>query len=82
MYCGLFWALSVIVTLPDFEPFDVGMKVTLIVQFFPGASVLLFEHPPGTIAKLPLIVRPERMSDVVPVLVSVTFLAELVAPVF
>ena len=32
MDCGLFLALSVIFKLPDFEPRDVGVKVTLIAQ--------------------------------------------------
>jgi hypothetical protein len=30
--CGLFLALSVIFTLPLFDPFVVGVKVTLIAQ--------------------------------------------------
>jgi len=38
----------------------------LIAQFAPGARVVVLVHPPGTIAKLPLIVRPERISGVVP----------------
>jgi hypothetical protein len=40
--CGLEDALSLIVTVPDFAPCVFGEKVTLMVQFAPGA--MLFWH--------------------------------------
>jgi len=36
--CGLFAALSVITTDPEFVPTTVGSKVTLIVQLAPAAT--------------------------------------------
>ena len=38
--CGLFEALSVIVRFPVRAPSCVGVKVTLMMQCFPTASVL------------------------------------------
>ena len=82
MYCGLFRVLSVIFTLPLFCPRVVGVNVTLIAQFPPGASVVELVHPPEAIAKLPVTDMPESVSGVVPKFVSVTFFAALVVPVF
>ena len=85
MDCGLFFALSVIFSVPVFEPFVVGVKVTLMVHFpVVGASdvVLLQVVPLDAMAKLPLIERPENASVVVPVLVTVIVFAVLVVPVF
>lgn len=39
IFCGLSWALSVIMTLADRDPFALGVNVTLIVQLAPDASV-------------------------------------------
>ena len=81
--CGLFRALSVICTLPDFEPLDVGVKFTSIMQVPPGVRLVVFVHVvPVANAKLPLMLRPERVSVVVPVFFSVTGFAALVVPVF
>jgi hypothetical protein len=44
--------------------------------------VVLLVQPPETIAKLPVMERPERLSDVVPEFVSVTVFAALFVPVF
>jgi hypothetical protein len=38
--CGLFVALSVMVTTPVASPATVGLKVTEIVQFFPALTVV------------------------------------------
>ena len=52
--CGLFWALSVITTLAEREPFAVGLNVTVIVQLAPadsepgdGRQVLVCAKSPG-----------------------------------
>ena len=78
--CGLFEALSVIVRFPVRAPNCVGVKVTLIVQFFPAASVL----PQGFVlvvcAKSPLVAMLLMFSVAVPVLLSVTLFAGVVTP--
>ena len=80
---GLLSALSLIVTLPDFEPLDVGVNVTLIRQFPAGASVVvLVQVVPEAKAKFPLMLRLERTSGVVPEFVSVIDFVALVVPVF
>ena len=64
-------------------PFVVGVKVTYIKQVPPGESIELLLHVvPFAKAKLGLILRPVSWSDVRPELVSVTFCAALVVPVF
>ena len=83
MLCGLFLALSVIVMLPDFEPFDVGVNVTSIRHVAPAARLVVFvQVVPVAKAKFPLMLRPVRVSVVVPVFFSVIGLAALVVPVF
>ena len=78
--CGLFEALSVIVMLPVRAPSWVGVKVTLIMQFFPAASVL----PQGFVlvaaAKSPLIAMLLMFSVELPVFATVTLLAVVVVP--
>jgi hypothetical protein len=80
--CGLPEALSVIDTLALRVPVAVGVKVTLIVQFDPAASVL---DPLGHVlvcAKSPLLVPVKPMLLMVkaalPLLVNVTVWAALV----
>jgi len=81
--CGLFLALSVIVTLPDFEPFDAGVNFTSIRHVLPGVRLVDFvQLVPVANAKFPLMLRAVRVSVVVPVFLSVTALAALVVPVF
>jgi hypothetical protein len=76
--CGLFAALSVIVRLPVSGPSWVGVKVTLIVQLFPAASVLpqvvLF------LAKSPLVAMLLMSSVTVATFLTVTIFAGLVMP--
>jgi hypothetical protein len=78
--CGLPEALSVIVRFPVRAPTCVGVKVTLIVQFFPAASVL----PQGFVlvvrAKSPLVAMLLMFRVAVPLLVSVTVFAAAVTP--
>jgi hypothetical protein len=79
--CGLPVALSVIVSVPVRVPPAVGVKVTLIVQLAPAATVdpqvlvsaksLLF---------VPVIVILVMLTGVSSVLVSVTVCAALVVP--
>jgi len=76
-------ALSVTVTVPFFEPFDVGVKVTLIKQFpFGARAVLCAQVVPVASAKLPLMLTVESVSCVVPGFVSVMVFAALVVPDF
>lgn len=75
--CGLFVALSEIVTVPVRVPVAVGVKLTLMVQFAPAATVLP-QVPVPPKAKSPLIVRLLMVSEALPVLVRVTVLAALV----
>ena len=84
--CGLSLALSAMETLALRLPLFVGVKVTLIVQFDPAASVL---DPVGQVldwAKSPALV-PARLILLivrapVPLLVSVTVWAALVVLTF
>ena len=79
--CGLFEALSVIVMLPVRDPSWVGVKVTLITQFFPAARVLPQGFELVTCAKSPLVVMLAMISDAFPVLVTMTvFPLEVVVP--
>jgi hypothetical protein len=83
MLCELFLALSVIVMVPDFEPLDVGVNVTSITQVLPAVRLVVFvQVVPLANAKLPLMLRPVRVSVVVPVFFSVIGFAALVVPVF
>src|SRR5579862_880402 len=69
--CGLPVALSVILTEAIRFPIAVGSKVTLIVQLFPGATlvhVLVCEKSP---AFVPEIVTEDTVKVEVPVFVSV-----------
>src|SRR5260370_2836409 len=78
--CGLFEALSVIVMLPVRAPSWVGVKVTLMMQFFPAASVL----PQGFVlvagANSPLTTMLLMFSVELPVFATVTLLAVVVVP--
>jgi hypothetical protein len=78
--CGLLGELSVMVSVPVLGPNCVGVKVTLIVQLFPAASVL----PQGFVlvarAKSPLVEMLLMLSVTDPVLVRVTDFAAPVAP--
>ena len=71
--CGVFVALSVIVMLPVRDPSCVGVNVTLIMQFFPAASVLPQGFVLVTGAKSPLVLMLAMTSVAFPVLASVTF---------
>ena len=73
---GLFAALSLKVSVPVTAPTTVGVKVTPTLHFAPAASVApqVFEE----IAKLVLTVMLLMVTEVVPVLVSITVLAALV----
>ena len=83
MLCGLFLALSVIVMVPDFEPLDVGVNVTSIRHVLPAVRLVVLVHVvPVANAKLPLMLRPVRVSVVVPVFFSVIGFAALVVAVF
>ena len=84
--CGLSDALSVKVKLALRAPFAPGVKVTLMVQELPAASVLL---PLGQVfvcaksdAFVPLMVILLILNGVVPLLVSVTACAALADPTF
>ena len=76
--CGLPDALSVTVTEPDRVPMAVGVKVALIVQLEPAASVVpqLFVW-----AKSPETVIAEIDSGAEPVFESVALCAALVVPI-
>lgn len=76
--CGLFPALSVKVSVPVAAPVVVGVNVTPTVQFAPAATLtpqVLLAIPKG-----PPTTMPENVSNPLWWLVSVTDLAELVAP--
>ena len=84
--CGLLLALSVMETVALRLPLVVGVKVTLMVQFDPAASVL---DPVGQVvvwAKSPALVPARLMLLMVraalPLLVSVTVWAALVVLTF
>ncbi len=75
--CGLLLALSVMVRTPVRVPVAVGVKVTRIEQFAPGAT----ELPQVLVwAKSPLVTMLAIVSGALPVLVSRTVLAALVEP--
>jgi hypothetical protein len=75
--CWLPEALSVTVTEPDRIPVAVGVKVTLIEQFAPAASVV----PQVFVwAKFPVLVIAEIVSGALPVFESVVVWAGLVLP--
>jgi hypothetical protein len=78
--CGLFAALSLIVSVPVSAPIKVGAKVTLIWQFFPAARVLPQGFELVARAKSPLVVMLLILSAALPLLVSVTVFAALVSP--
>ena len=76
--CGLFVALSAIVTDPKRLPDTVGVNVTLMVQLAPAATLV------GQLligAKSPLAVTLEMIRAALPMLVSVTDCAGLVVPI-
>src|SRR5579864_5149691 len=77
MTCGLDDALSLIVTVPDFVPFDFGEKVTLIVQFAPAATL---DAHVVVIPNWPAAFIVEMVNTVLPVLVRVTDCGTLVVP--
>jgi hypothetical protein len=76
--------LSLIETLALRLPLAVGLKVTLIVQFAPAASVLGLRGQVLVCAKspalVPLIPTLVMVSAAFPLLVSVTVCAPLVVP--
>jgi hypothetical protein len=77
--CGLPAASSLTLSVPLRVPVAVGLKVTVIGQLAPAASVL------GQVlvwAKSPLAVIDVIVSGPVPVLLSVTVCGALVVPTF
>jgi hypothetical protein len=78
--CGLFEALSLIVMLPVRVPTCVGVKVTLMMQFAPAASVLPQGFVLVTGAKSPLTTMLLMFSVELPVLVSLTVFPVAVVP--
>ena len=78
--CGLFAALSLIVSVPVSTPTPVGVKVTLIWQVFPAASVLPQAFALAACAKGPLIVMLLMSSVALPVLLTVMVFAAPVSP--
>jgi hypothetical protein len=75
--CGLPEALSLTVTDPARIPTTVGVKVTLIEQLAPTASVVPHVF---VSAKLPVLVIAEIVSGALPVFESVVVWAGLVVP--
>jgi hypothetical protein len=75
--CGLPVALSVIVTKPLRVPAVVGVKVTLIMQFEPGLTVV---PQVFVCAKSPLAATLEMLNDVDPLFVNKTLCVLLVVP--
>jgi hypothetical protein len=77
VFCGLPAASSVALSVPVRVPPAVGVNVTLIVQFVPGARVApqLFVS-----AKSPLAVMLEMLSTAFPEFVNLTSCAGLVVP--
>jgi hypothetical protein len=78
--CGLFAALSLIVMLPVRAPSWVGVKVTLMMQFAPAASVLPQGFGLVAGAKSPLTTMLLMFSVELPVFATVTLLAVVVVP--
>jgi hypothetical protein len=70
--CGLLAALSVMVTDPYRLPLAVGVKVTLIVQFAPAATVVPHEL---ACAKSPVAATLVMINDPLPLFVKVTVCA-------
>jgi hypothetical protein len=70
-------ALSLIVTVPDFSPFDLGEKVTLMVQLSAGATA---DPQVEFMPNWPVVFIEEIFSSVLPVLVRVTIWGWLVVP--
>ena len=73
--------MSVIFNVAEREPFDFGLKLTLIGQLDPwpsGLTQLLFSRKSA--ASEPVIVTDEIVSDPSPGLLSVTVFAEVVLP--
>lgn len=78
--CGLFKALSVIVRVPVRSPSWVGVKASLIRQFFPAAKVLPQGLELAVCAKSPLVLTLLMFSVTVPVLLTVTLFGGEVTP--
>jgi len=78
--CGLPGALSVMVKVPVRAPSWVGVKVIVILQFFPGARVLPHGLVDVVCAKSPLVAMLLIFSVAFPVLVRITLFPTLVAP--
>jgi hypothetical protein len=74
--CGLPLALSVMVTAPVRDPAAVGVKVTLIVQFEPAATLVVQVFVEAGIEKspesVPVRVMLVKVSEAFPVLLMVT----------
>lgn len=81
--CGLPLALSVTLSVPEREPSPVGVKVTLIEQFAPAATVdpQVFVSL-KSLAFVPAIVMLETLRVALPELLSVTPCAALELPTF
>ena len=77
--CGLPGALSVMVKAPTLEFVDVGLNVTLMVQFVPGCSGTVTQL--SVSAKSPLAVMLENVIAVVPSFVAVMLCAGDVEPI-
>ena len=84
--CGLFPALSLMLTLALRVPVVVGVKVTLMLQEAPAVSVLGLMGQVLVWAKSPALVPPRLIVEIVrsalPLLVRVTVCAALVVPTF
>lgn len=84
--CGLFGALSLIVTLALRAPLAPGVKVTLIVQLLPAVNVLGLIGHVLVCAKSPALVPATLIvvivRSAVPLLVSVTICAGLLVLTF
>lgn len=78
--CGLLFALSVIVIAPVRVPVAVGVKVTLILQFAPAASVAPQGFGLVTRAKSPLATMLLMDNVPLPLLVMVTIFPGAVLP--
>ena len=77
MTCGLDEALSRMETVPDFASFDSGVKVTLMLQLAPGATLV---PQVELTSNWLLAIMEEMVSDVCPLLVSLTVSGWLVVP--
>jgi len=74
--------LSVSVRLPERVPLAAGVKVTSITQppLAATGTLVLQVVPPAAIAKSPVTAMLVKVKGAVPLLVTVTALAALVAP--